>query len=70
MSQYTPRPHTLPSLDQLRTALRSIGAKIASEGTPAKLGPFVIGLTGYALTLRFSLITSIDCILAQYWKRR
>ncbi|KAJ7596298.1 Saccharopine dehydrogenase-domain-containing protein [Mycena floridula] len=43
---YTPRPQTLPSLDQLRAALRSIGTRIASEGTPKKLGPFIIGLTG------------------------
>ncbi|KAJ7505433.1 Saccharopine dehydrogenase-domain-containing protein [Mycena galericulata] len=43
---YTPRPHTLPSLDQLRAALREIGQRIANQGTPRKLGPFVIGLTG------------------------
>ncbi|TFK35818.1 Saccharopine dehydrogenase-domain-containing protein [Crucibulum laeve] len=43
---YTPRPHTLPSLERLRTSLREIGAWIAREGTPGKLGPFVIGLTG------------------------
>ncbi|KAM6499393.1 Saccharopine dehydrogenase domain containing protein [Amanita muscaria] len=43
---YTPRPHTLPSLDRLRATLREIGGKIASEGTPRPLGPFVIGLTG------------------------
>ncbi|KAF8634324.1 hypothetical protein AX15_000984 [Amanita polypyramis BW_CC] len=43
---YTPRPHTMPSLHQLRVALREIGGKIAVEGTPRPLGPFVIGLTG------------------------
>ncbi|KAJ6584864.1 Saccharopine dehydrogenase-domain-containing protein [Mycena capillaripes] len=43
---YTPRPHTLPSLDQLRKSLREIGERIANEGTPRKLGPFIIGLTG------------------------
>lgn len=47
LSQYTPRPYTQPSLQQLRASLRSIGDKIAVEGTPKKLGPFVIGLTGY-----------------------
>ncbi|KAJ7134466.1 Saccharopine dehydrogenase-domain-containing protein [Mycena epipterygia] len=43
---YTPRPHTLPSLDRLRISLREIGQRIANEGTPRKLGPFIIGLTG------------------------
>ncbi|ESK83942.1 saccharopine dehydrogenase (nadp+ l-glutamate-forming) [Moniliophthora roreri MCA 2997] len=43
---YTPRPHTLPSLDALRASLHSIGDRIAAEGTPKALGPFVIGLTG------------------------
>ncbi|KAF5338828.1 hypothetical protein D9758_012081 [Tetrapyrgos nigripes] len=43
---YTPRPHTLPSLSALRASLRAIGTRIANEGTPAALGPFVIGLTG------------------------
>ncbi|KAJ7459741.1 Saccharopine dehydrogenase-domain-containing protein [Mycena latifolia] len=43
---YTPRPHTLPSLDRLRASLKEIGQRIASEGTPKKLGPFIIGLTG------------------------
>ncbi|KAJ7644034.1 Saccharopine dehydrogenase-domain-containing protein [Roridomyces roridus] len=43
---YTPRPHTLPSLKGLRAALREIGGKIAVDGTPPKLGPFIIGLTG------------------------
>ncbi|KAF7314386.1 hypothetical protein MKEN_00911300 [Mycena kentingensis (nom. inval.)] len=43
---YTPRPHTLPSLESLRVSLRGIGNRIAQEGTPSKLGPFIIGLTG------------------------
>ncbi|KAJ7696052.1 Saccharopine dehydrogenase-domain-containing protein [Mycena rosella] len=43
---YTPRPHTLPSLDRLRASLREIGTRIANEGTPRTLGPFIIGLTG------------------------
>ncbi|KAK2465033.1 hypothetical protein APHAL10511_003109 [Amanita phalloides] len=43
---YTPRPHTMPSLAQLRVALREIGAKIIAQGTPKPLGPFLIGLTG------------------------
>jgi len=45
-TQYTPRPHTLPSLSALRASLRAIGTRIANEGTPKALGPFVIGLTG------------------------
>ncbi|KAJ7069890.1 Saccharopine dehydrogenase-domain-containing protein [Mycena amicta] len=43
---YTPRPHTLPSLDRLRASLHEIGSQIATEGTPRKLGPFIVGLTG------------------------
>ncbi|KAF8882271.1 Saccharopine dehydrogenase-domain-containing protein [Infundibulicybe gibba] len=43
---YTPRPHTLPSLEQLRASLRDIGTRIATDGTPGALGPIVIGLTG------------------------
>ncbi|KAJ7784692.1 Saccharopine dehydrogenase-domain-containing protein [Mycena metata] len=43
---YTPRPHTLPSLGKLRASLRDIGQRIANEGTPSKLGPFIVGLTG------------------------
>ncbi|KAF7365331.1 Alpha-aminoadipic semialdehyde synthase, mitochondrial [Mycena venus] len=43
---YTPRPHSLPSLDKLRASLREIGERIANEGTPKKLGPFIVGLTG------------------------
>ncbi|TFK25840.1 hypothetical protein FA15DRAFT_638562 [Coprinopsis marcescibilis] len=43
---YTPRPHTVPSLDEARVQLRKIGALIAAHGTPSALGPFVIGLTG------------------------
>ncbi|TFK68903.1 hypothetical protein BDN72DRAFT_888403 [Pluteus cervinus] len=43
---YTPRPHTLPSLERLRAALHDIGKQISYAGTPQALGPFVIGLTG------------------------
>ncbi|SJL06912.1 uncharacterized protein ARMOST_10254 [Armillaria ostoyae] len=43
---FTPRPHTQPSLDHLREALHAIGARIAAEGTPKALGPFIVGLTG------------------------
>ncbi|KAF9260363.1 hypothetical protein L218DRAFT_907270 [Marasmius fiardii PR-910] len=43
---YTPRPHTIPSLDGLRVALREIGNRIATDGTPKSLGPFVVGVTG------------------------
>ena len=31
---------------RLRAALRGIGERIAVEGTPPALGPFVVGLTG------------------------
>lgn len=51
-SQYTPRPHTLPSLSSLRNSMRQIGATIAVEGTPKRLGPVVIGLTGCVHILR------------------
>ncbi|KAK0502500.1 Saccharopine dehydrogenase-domain-containing protein [Armillaria luteobubalina] len=37
---------TQPSLDHLREALHAIGERIAAEGTPKALGPFVVGLTG------------------------
>jgi len=47
-SQHTPRPHTHPSIPSLRSALRTIGQDIVENGTPTALGPFVIGLTGYA----------------------
>lgn len=43
---YTPRPHTQPSLERLRAALRDVGAQITSTGTPKALGPFIIGVTG------------------------
>ncbi|KAF9005216.1 Saccharopine dehydrogenase-domain-containing protein [Cyathus striatus] len=43
---YTPRPHTLPTLERLRATLREIGTWIANDGTPTRLGPFVIGVTG------------------------
>jgi hypothetical protein len=45
--QYTPRPHTHPSLDSLKSALRSLGQMIREHGTPRSLGPLVIGVTGY-----------------------
>ncbi|KAL0948067.1 hypothetical protein HGRIS_010691 [Hohenbuehelia grisea] len=43
---YTPRPHTQPSLDALRQSLKAVGKMIRNEGTPKKLGPVIIGLTG------------------------
>ncbi|KAI0631584.1 Saccharopine dehydrogenase-domain-containing protein [Trametes polyzona] len=44
---YTPRPHTQPSLESIRSILRDVvGARIASDGTPKSLGPIVIGITG------------------------
>ncbi|GJE94028.1 saccharopine dehydrogenase-domain-containing protein [Phanerochaete sordida] len=43
----TPRPHTQPCLRTLMAALRTlVGDRIASEGTPAYLGPVVICVTG------------------------
>lgn len=43
----TPRPHTHPTLPSLIEALKKlVGDRIASEGTPAALGPVVIGVTG------------------------
>lgn len=50
-------PHTLPSLGHLRSVLRDISARITHEGTPKKLGPFVIGLTGYQLLHTLTKIT-------------
>ncbi|KAG6811583.1 hypothetical protein H0H92_006747 [Tricholoma furcatifolium] len=44
--QSTPRPHTHPSLESIRNALKSISTRIRQGGTPPVLGPFVIGLTG------------------------
>ncbi|KAG5650501.1 hypothetical protein H0H81_012014 [Sphagnurus paluster] len=49
---FTPRPHTHPTLQSLRAALREITARIESGGTPAALGPFVIGLTGVLTGIR------------------
>ncbi|EFI26592.1 alpha-aminoadipic semialdehyde synthase [Coprinopsis cinerea okayama7 len=43
---YTPRPHTVPSLDEARKQLRNIGGLIREYGVPEALGPFIIGLTG------------------------
>ncbi|KAF9481464.1 hypothetical protein BDN70DRAFT_876255 [Pholiota conissans] len=43
---YTPRPHTLRTLKELRQALREIGTAIETNGTPPQLGPFIFGLTG------------------------
>ncbi|KNZ82307.1 Alpha-aminoadipic semialdehyde synthase, mitochondrial [Termitomyces sp. J132] len=42
----TPRPHTHPTLQSIRQALRTIGDRIAQGGIPPALGPFVVGLTG------------------------
>ncbi|KAI6144926.1 Saccharopine dehydrogenase-domain-containing protein [Pisolithus tinctorius] len=43
---HTPRPHSHPSIPSLRATLRTIGQRIAEDGTPKPLGAFVIGLTG------------------------
>ncbi|KAF9446416.1 hypothetical protein P691DRAFT_783738 [Macrolepiota fuliginosa MF-IS2] len=52
---YTPRPHTLPSLERLRAALREVGLWIATQGTPKALGPVVICVTGTGNVARGSL---------------
>lgn len=45
--QWTPRPHTHPSLASIRKMLHDVvGAQIATDGTPKTLGPLVIGVTG------------------------
>ncbi|KAJ3496460.1 hypothetical protein NLJ89_g10482 [Agrocybe chaxingu] len=43
---YTPRPHTLPTLEHLRSAFRSVGKMIEKNGTPPGLGPVIVGVTG------------------------
>ncbi|KXN92623.1 Alpha-aminoadipic semialdehyde synthase [Leucoagaricus sp. SymC.cos] len=52
---YTPRPHTLPSLERLRAALREVGLWISTQGTPRALGPVVICVTGAGNVARGSL---------------
>ncbi|KAF6741180.1 Saccharopine dehydrogenase-domain-containing protein [Ephemerocybe angulata] len=42
----TPRPHSQPSLAHARKQLRDLGQLVAAHGTPAPLGPFIIGVTG------------------------
>ncbi|KAF5331906.1 hypothetical protein D9611_008892 [Ephemerocybe angulata] len=42
----TPRPHSQPSLAHARKQLRALGELVAAHGTPAPLGPFIIGVTG------------------------
>ncbi|KAG6833293.1 hypothetical protein H0H87_008925 [Tephrocybe sp. NHM501043] len=42
----TPRPHTHPTLQSIRDALKTIAERIKQGGIPPVLGPFVIGLTG------------------------
>lgn len=45
--QYTPRPHSHPTLDSIRRLLREeVGARIASQGSPEILGPIIFGVTG------------------------
>lgn len=52
---YTPRPHTLPSLERLRASLREVGLWILTQGTPRALGPVVICITGTGNVARGSL---------------
>lgn len=56
--QYTPRPHTHPSLASIRSTLRDVGARIASEGMPRSLGPVILGVTGYVHTAIYYPFTS------------
>ncbi|KAG6909409.1 hypothetical protein DXG01_000710 [Tephrocybe rancida] len=42
----TPRPHTHPTLQSIRSALKTIAERIKQGGISPALGPFVIGLTG------------------------
>jgi alpha-aminoadipic semialdehyde synthase len=39
--------HSYPSLDEARQALRAVGRSIQSNGLPAGISPFVIGIAGY-----------------------
>ncbi|KZT33116.1 hypothetical protein SISSUDRAFT_993382 [Sistotremastrum suecicum HHB10207 ss-3] len=41
-----PRPYSFRDMTQLHRALSEIGDRIATEGTPPAIGPFVIGVTG------------------------
>ncbi|KZS87672.1 hypothetical protein SISNIDRAFT_398299, partial [Sistotremastrum niveocremeum HHB9708] len=41
-----PRPYSFRDMTQLHRALSEIGDRIATEGTPRAIGPFVIGVTG------------------------
>lgn len=43
---YTPLPQSLPGLEELRKALRTVGERIQKYGTGEQLGPCVIGVTG------------------------
>lgn len=47
--KYAPRPHTSPHLDAHRAQLKYIGTQVAEYGTPKSLGPFIYGVTGYAI---------------------
>lgn len=45
--QYTPRPHSHPTLASVRALLREeVGGRIIAGGTPKSLGPIVFGVTG------------------------
>jgi alpha-aminoadipic semialdehyde synthase len=39
--------HRYPTLETALEALREVGSRIAADGLPAELSPFVIGITGY-----------------------
>ena len=39
--------YTYPTLEEALAAVREVGARIAADGLPAELCPFVIGITGY-----------------------
>ena len=59
-SQYTPRPHSSPTIDALRASLRVVGDQIRASGTPESLGPCVIGITGYVHMFFWRLCMRID----------
>ncbi|KAE9399607.1 hypothetical protein BT96DRAFT_1019391 [Gymnopus androsaceus JB14] len=43
---YTPLPQSMPGLQELRKALRSVGERIQKFGTGEQMGPCIIGVTG------------------------
>ncbi len=57
--------HRYPDLDEIKTAMSSVGARISKEQLPAELAPMVIGITGYGNVSRgaqeiFDLLPHVD----------